>query len=93
MRTFTAAAVQIAPVPGPLSPETVRKNLDKCVDFTRRCVDASGAELVVLPETATTGFTPDCTVEELWDLRRQHAHDELPSLARHAAYPNSQEAP
>jgi CO/xanthine dehydrogenase Mo-binding subunit len=30
---------------------------------------------------------------ELWDLRRQHAHGELPSLARHAAYPNSQEAP
>jgi len=68
MRAFTAAAVQIAPVPGPLSPETVRKNLDKCVDFTRRCVDATGAELVVLPETATTGFTPGCSAEELWDL-------------------------
>lgn len=68
MRRFTAAAVQVAPVPGPLSPETVRKNLDKCVDFTRRCVDATGAELVVLPESATTGFTPDCTTEELWDL-------------------------
>ena len=68
MRAFTAAAVQIAPVSGPLSPEVVRKNLDKCVDFTRRCVDATRAELVVLPETATTGFTPDCSTEELWDL-------------------------
>ena len=68
MRAFTAAAIQLAPVPGPLSPESVRKNLDKCVDFTRRCVDATGAELVVLPESATTGFTPDCSVEELWDL-------------------------
>lgn len=68
MRAFTAAAVQIAPVAGPLSPEVVRKNLDRCVDFTRRCVDATGAELVVLPETATTGFTPDCSTEELWDL-------------------------
>ena len=68
MRAFTAAAVQVAPVPGPLSPETVRKNLDKCVDFVRRCVDATSAELVVLPETATTGFTPDCSTEELWDL-------------------------
>ena len=68
MRAFTAAAIQLAPVPGPLSPEAVRKNLDKCVDFTRRCVDATGAELVVLPESATTGFTPDCSVEELWDL-------------------------
>ena len=68
MRAFTAAAIQLAPVPGPLSPESVRKNLDKCVDFTRRCVDATGAELVVLPESATTGFTPDCPVEGLWDL-------------------------
>ncbi|MDU0312834.1 carbon-nitrogen hydrolase family protein [Phycicoccus sp. M110.8] len=68
MRAFTTAAIQVAPVPGPLSPETVRKNLDKCVDFVRRCVDATGAELVVLPETATTGFTPDCSTEDLWDL-------------------------
>lgn len=68
MHAFTAAAVQIAPVPGPLSPESVRKNLDKCVDFTRRCVDATGAELVVLPESATTGFTPGCSTEQLWDL-------------------------
>ena len=68
MRAFTAAAVQISPVPGPLSPEVVRKNLDKCIDYTRRCVDASGAELVVLPEAATTGFTPDCSADDLWDL-------------------------
>lgn len=68
MRAFTAAAVQVAPTPGPLDAESVRKNLDKCVDFTRRCVAATGAELVVLPESATTGFTPDCSVEELWDL-------------------------
>ena len=68
MRAFTAAAVQVAPVQGPLSPEIVRANLDRCVDLTRRCVEGAGAELVVLPETATTGFTPDCSTEELWDL-------------------------
>ncbi|HEY7719492.1 MAG TPA: carbon-nitrogen hydrolase family protein [Pedococcus sp.] len=68
MRAFTVAAVQVAPVAGPLSPEVVRKNLDHCVDVTRRCVEATGAELVVLPETASTGFTPDCSPEELWDL-------------------------
>lgn len=68
MRAFTAAAVQLAPAPGPLSPETVRANLDRCVDITRRCVQATGAELVVLPESATTGFTPDCPPEKLWDL-------------------------
>ena len=68
MRAFTAAAVQVAPVSAPLSAETVRANLDRCVDMTRRCVEATGAELVVLPESATTGFTPDCSPEELWDL-------------------------
>ena len=68
MRAFTAAAVQVAPVPGPLTTRSVNANLDHCVDLTRRCVDATGAQLVVLPESATTGFTPGCSAEELWDL-------------------------
>ena len=68
MRAFTAAALQIAPVAGPLSSEAVTANLAKCVDWLTRCVEATGAELVVLPETATTGFTPGCPPEELWDL-------------------------
>ena len=68
MRAFTAAAVQVAPVPGALTKESITDNLDRCVDFTRRCVEATGAELVVLPESATTGFTPGCSKEELWDL-------------------------
>lgn len=68
MRAFTAAAVQIAPVPGPLTADSVAANLEKCVDVTRRCVAATGAELVVLPESATTGFTPGIPAEELWEL-------------------------
>jgi len=68
MRTFTAAAVQLAPVPGPLTAASVKANLDKCVDFTERCVAATAAELVVLPESATTGFTPGIPPEQLWDL-------------------------
>ncbi|GAA4154266.1 carbon-nitrogen hydrolase family protein [Actinomadura keratinilytica] len=58
MRAFTAAAVQFAPEPGPLTEASVRRNLDKAVTWTRRCVQESGAELVVLPETCTTGFHP-----------------------------------
>ncbi len=68
MLTFVAAAVQVAPVPGPLTEGSVKANLDACVDHTRRCVEATGAELVVLPEAATTGFTPGIPPEELWDL-------------------------
>ncbi len=68
MRAFTAAAIQVAPVPGPLTAASVAANLQRCVDFTRRCVEATGAELVVLPESATTGFTPGIPTEELWEL-------------------------
>lgn len=68
MRAFTAAAVQIAPAAGPLSPDVVKANIVNCVDWLTRCVEATGAELVVLPESATTGFTPGCPPEELWDL-------------------------
>jgi deaminated glutathione amidase len=68
VRAFTAAAVQLAPVPGPLTAEAVKGNCAKAVDFVERCVAATGAELVVLPESASTGFTPGVGPEELWDL-------------------------
>ncbi|MBA3251707.1 MAG: carbon-nitrogen hydrolase family protein, partial [Geodermatophilaceae bacterium] len=68
MRAFTAAAVQISPAPGPLTAESIKANCDKAVEYIERCVDATGAELVVLPETVTTGFTPDCGPEALWDM-------------------------
>jgi deaminated glutathione amidase len=68
MRAFTAAAVQIAPTPGPLTAASIKANLDRCVEYVERCVAATGAELVVLPESATTGFTPGLPPADLWDL-------------------------
>jgi predicted amidohydrolase len=68
MKAFTVAAVQIAPVQGPLTAESVKGNLAKAVEWVERCVDATGAELVVLPESVTTGFTPGISPEDLWDL-------------------------
>ncbi|CAN5115597.1 carbon-nitrogen hydrolase family protein [soil metagenome] len=68
MRAFTAAAVQVAPVPGPLTAESVKANIAKAVEYVERCVGATGAELVVLPETVTTGFTPGLGPEQLWEL-------------------------
>jgi predicted amidohydrolase len=68
MLPFVAAAVQVPPVPGPLTPETVKANLDTCVDHLDRCVAATAAELVVLPEAASTGFTPGVDPHRLWDL-------------------------
>jgi predicted amidohydrolase len=68
MRAFTAAAIQLAPLPGPLTAESVKGNLARSVDWVERCVAATGAELVVLPESVTTGFTPGIGPEDLWDL-------------------------
>ena len=68
MRAFTAAAVQIAPEPGPLTAASVKANLDSAARWIERCVAETGAELVVLPESASTGFTPGLPAEDLWDL-------------------------
>jgi deaminated glutathione amidase len=68
MGPFTAAAVQLAPRPGPLTAETVKANLDNAVAWVERCVDSTQAELVVLPETCTTGFTPGLPPRALWDV-------------------------
>ena len=68
MRPFVAAGVQVGPVPGPLTAGAIAANIPAALELTRRCVAAIGAELVVVPETVTTGFAPGLTPEELWDL-------------------------
>lgn len=68
MKAFTAAAVQVAPRHEALSPAVLDANAENAVTWVRRCVESTGAELVVLPESVTTGFTPGCSPEELWDL-------------------------
>jgi predicted amidohydrolase len=68
MRPFTAAAIQIAPARGPLTAESVKSNVDTCVRYVERCVEATASEFVVLPEAATTGFSPGVPPEELWEL-------------------------
>ncbi len=68
MRPFITAAVQLAPLPGPLTRESIAANCARGAQWLHRCVEGSGAELVVLPETASTGFTPGLGPEQLWDL-------------------------
>jgi predicted amidohydrolase len=68
MVPFVAAAVQVAPVPGPLTAQSVKSNVDNCVQWLHRCVAATGAQLVVLPEAASTGFAPGTDAGHLWDL-------------------------
>lgn len=68
MRAFTAAAIQLAPSPAPLTSQSISANCAKAAEWVARCVEATGAELVVLPESASTGFSPGCGPDELWDL-------------------------
>ncbi|MGA4507848.1 carbon-nitrogen hydrolase family protein [Propionibacteriaceae bacterium G1746] len=68
MKAFTAAAVQLNPAQGPLVAASITANAEHAAQVVRECVAATRAEVVVLPESVTTGFTPGIPVEELWDL-------------------------
>ena len=63
MQEFIAAAVQLAPVH--CDPKA---NLPRLADATERAVREHGADLVVLPESALTGFAPGPYQDQLWDL-------------------------
>src|SRR5512139_1715524 len=63
MKEFVAACVQIA-----VTPNDVQANVDKGVTWLERAVKEYQAELVVFPETVTTGFVTGLTAGELWDL-------------------------
>ncbi|MBN1180308.1 MAG: carbon-nitrogen hydrolase family protein [Anaerolineae bacterium] len=62
MQQFTLACAQFA-----VTPMAVRENVQKAVAWVERAVRENDAQLVVLPETVTTGFTPGCPADELWD--------------------------
>jgi len=63
MKEFVAAAVQIA-----VSPNDIGANLAKGVAWLKKAVREHQAELVVFPETVTTGFLTGLDAEGLWDL-------------------------
>ncbi|HEY5669290.1 MAG TPA: carbon-nitrogen hydrolase family protein [Anaerolineales bacterium] len=63
LKEFIAACVQIA-----IKPNDVQANIDKAVVWLKKAVTDYKAELVVFPETVTTGYETDLTPEELWDL-------------------------
>jgi len=68
MRPVTVAAVQVAPSPAPLTAESVAANSERATAMVRRCAAETGAGLIVLPESVTTGFTPGVDPRTLWDL-------------------------
>jgi len=63
MKEFVAACVQIA-----ITPNDVQANVDKGVLWLEKAAREHQAELVVFPETVTTGYETGVTAEKLWDL-------------------------
>ena len=73
MQEFVAACVQIA-----IAPNDVGANIKKGIMWLEKAVSEHEAELVVFPETVTTGYETNLTPEELWDLV-----DEAPGRITH----------
>ena len=63
MKDFIAACVQIA-----ITPNDVEANVNKGVIWLRKAVEEYQADLVVFPETVTTGYEPGLSADDLWDL-------------------------
>jgi predicted amidohydrolase len=63
MKEFTAACVQIA-----ITPNDVQANVEKGVIWLEKAVREYEAELVVFPETVTTGYETGLDAAGLWEL-------------------------
>jgi len=70
MKEFIAACVQIA-----ITPNDVQANVTKGLAWLEKAVEEYQAELVVFPESVTTGYETGLSPEALWDLV-----DEAPGL-------------
>jgi len=63
MKEFIAACVQIA-----ITPNEVEANIEKGITWLEKAVREYEAELVVFPETVTTGYETGLDAGQLWDL-------------------------
>ncbi len=82
MRAMTVAAVQVAPSPEPLSTDTIKANTEHAIDLVRACHAATAAELIVLPESVTTGFTTGVAAGQLWQLTPETLLDPFAAAAQ-----------
>lgn len=63
MKKFIASAVQIA-----VKPNDIKYNTEKVCYWMEKAVRENGAELVVFPETVTTGFTPNMPFQDFYNM-------------------------
>jgi len=81
MKEFTAACVQIS-----VTPNQPDENIKKCLDWLKKAVDENEADLIVFPETVTTGFDTGLSPEELWEMI-----DEVPGKLTEAIQASAKE--
>ncbi len=63
MQKIIAAAVQFS-----VEPMAVERNMNRAYQLISECHETSKANLIVLPESVTTGFTPRGKAEDLWEV-------------------------
>ena len=63
MKEFIAACAQIG-----ITPNEPQVNIKKCLEWLDKAVNEYQADLVVFPETITTGFDTGLPVDELWEM-------------------------
>lgn len=68
MTPCVGAVVQVAPQPDELDARAIARNVEHAAEWVVRCVEATGADLLVLPEAVSTGFTPGMDPRRLWRL-------------------------
>lgn len=89
MREHIAACVQIA-----IKPNDIRVNIDKTCEWLEMAARDYEAELIVFPETITTGFTPNISNEAFYEMLQpvpgshtQAIQTLAKSLGVHVVYP------
>lgn len=89
MKEHIAACVQIA-----IKPNDIMANIDKTCHWLEKAVKEYESELIVFPESITTGFTPNMPKEEFYEMLKPipggHTRDIqllAKSLGVHVVYP------
>lgn len=63
MQEFKVCGIQIAP-----KPNDVKYNVEKICHWARKAYDSFQPQLMVFPETITTGYAPGMSVDEFYEL-------------------------
>lgn len=63
MKQFVASCIQIA-----IEPNNIKSNVDKMCTWIEKSKKDFDSELILLPETISTGFTPNMPNEDFYDL-------------------------